>query len=121
MLLFDGLSNKVIGAAIEVHKYLGPGFMESVYEQSLKIELTKRSINFEAQKQILVTYEDQIVGTHILDLLVEGCLVIELKAVNALADIHFAQVRSYLRAANANVGLLLNFNSTTLVVKRITI
>jgi GxxExxY protein len=116
---FDELSSKVIGAAVAVHRQLGPGFLESVYEQALKIELKKRGIAFEAQKQITVRYDDQVVGNHTLDLLVEGQLVLELKAVSDLEDVHFAQLRSYLRATNCKVGLLMNFNSRTLVVKRV--
>lgn len=117
-IIFDELSNRVIGAALEVHKRLGPGFMEAIYEQALKVELAKRKISFEAQMQIQIWYDDQIVGTHVLDLLVEGRLVVELKAVKRLDDIHSAQLLSYLRATGAGVGLILNFNSPTLVIKR---
>jgi GxxExxY protein len=116
---FDELSSKVIAAAIEVHKQLGPGFLESVYENALRIELANRGIAFEAQKQIPVLYNGKNVGTHILDIMVEGHLIVELKAISALEDVHFAQVRSYLCATGAKVGLLMNFNSNTLVVKRI--
>jgi GxxExxY protein len=117
--VFDDLSNSVIGAAVHVHKQLGPGFMETVYEEALRIEMRRRGIAFESQKQIPVLYDGQVVGNHVLDLLVEGLLVVELKAVKALEDVHFAQLRSYLRATGAKVGLLLNFNSPTLVVKRV--
>lgn len=116
---FEDGSKKVIAAAIEVHKRLGPGFLESVYEHALCVELTKRRILFEAQKQIVVFYDGQIVGNHILDIVVEDDLVVELKAVKGLEDVHYAQVRSYLRATGAKVGLLLNFNSATLTIKRI--
>lgn len=90
---FDPLSGRVIGAALEVHRQLGPGFLEGVYEQALKMELRKRDINFEAQKSIKVTYDGCSVGNHVLDLLIEEELVLELKAVKALEDIHFAQLR----------------------------
>ena len=116
---FDELSGKVIEAAIEVHRRLGPGFLESVYEQALRLELAKRDIPFEAQKQIKILYGGKVVGTHLLDLLVAGELVVELKAVEGFEDIHYAQVKSYLRASGAKVGLLMNFNSTQLVVKRV--
>lgn len=116
---FDELSKRVIGAAIQVHRRLGPGFLESVYEQALKLELSKRKIPFESQKKIDVSYEGVIVGVHVLDMFVDQSLVVELKAVSALEDVHFAQVSSYLRAANAKVGLLLNFNSPFLVVRRV--
>jgi GxxExxY protein len=120
-LIFDDLSNRVIGAAVEVHKSLGPGFIESVYEQALKVELARRGIEFEFQKQIEIRYCDKVVGIHVLDLMVEGKLIVELKAARTLDDIHFAQLRSYLKATNLEVGLLMNFNSPTLVVKRVTV
>ena len=116
---FDELSGKVIAAAIEVHKQLGPGFIETVYEQALRIELTKQDINFEFQKKIEVHYDGQLVGVHILDLLVDGQIVVELKAMTAFEDSHFAQLRSYLRASGVKIGLLLNFGTKTLAVKRI--
>jgi len=116
---FDDGSKEVIAAAIEVHKRLGPGFLESVYEQALRIELAKRRIVFEGQKQITVFYDGRIVGNHVLDIMVGDNLVLELKAVKAFEEIHYAQLRSYLRATGAKVGLLLNFNSATLTIKRI--
>lgn len=119
MLTFDELSGKVISAAIEVHKQLGPGFLESVYEQALRIELEKRSIAFESQKQVPISYDGRVIGSHVLDMLVDDQLIVELKAVNSLEPVHFAQERSYLRATDLKVGLLLNFNSPTLLVKRI--
>lgn len=88
---FDPLSKRVIGAAIQVHTTLGPGFLESLYEQALKVELKKREIAFEAQKIIKVTYEAQPIGNHVLDLLVEDQLIVELKAVKTLEEIHFPQ------------------------------
>jgi GxxExxY protein len=118
-VVFDETSGKVIGAAIAVHKQLGPGFLESVYEQALKIELAERNLRFEAQKRIEVLYKGVVVGTHVLDLFVEDQIVVELKAIETLERIHFAQVQSYLCATGVKVGLLLNFNSPTLYVKRI--
>jgi GxxExxY protein len=85
----------------------------------LKIEFRKRGIRAEFQKEINVFYEGELVGTHKLDILVNGELVVELKAVKALDDVHFAQVRSYLRAANLKHGMLLNFATITLTVKRV--
>ena len=116
---FDELSSKVIAAAIEVHRRLGPGFLEGVYEQALRLELAERGIPFEPQKEIKVLYAGKPVGTHLLDLFVAGVLVVELKAVEGFEDIHFAQVKSYLRASGAKVGLLMNFNCTRLSVKRV--
>lgn len=81
---FDELSGRAIAAAVEVHRSLGPGFLESVYEQALRLELDRRAIAFVAQKQIPVTYLGKIVGNHVLDLLVDNELIVELKAVESL-------------------------------------
>lgn len=104
------LAHEVIGAAIEVHRALGPGYLESIYEEALGIELMKRQIPFERQKEIKVLYKDQPIGRHKIDLLVGESLVVELKTVETLADIHTAQVISYLKATRLPLGLLINFN-----------
>ncbi len=116
---FDELSSKVIGAAIEVHRQLGPGFLESAYEQALRVELSRRNLRFESQKSVKLCYAGHVIGNHMMDIVVENCLVLELKAISSLEDIHFAQLRSYLRASGIKVGLLINFNTTTLTVKRV--
>jgi GxxExxY protein len=106
----DDLAHRVIGAAIEVHRHLGPGFLEVVYEEALAIELRLRGIPFERQKLIVVGYKEAAVGEGKLDLLVDDRRIVELKAVEALAAIHKAQVISYLRATRLRLGLLINFN-----------
>ena len=116
---FEELSGRVIAAAVDVHKALGPGFLEAVYEQALRIELAACGLAFESQKKLEVRYADQVVGVHVLDLLVEGQLVVELKAIKAFEEVHYAQLRSYLRASGARVGLLLNFSTPTLAIKRV--
>jgi GxxExxY protein len=116
---FESLSQKIIGAAIRVHKELGPGFLESIYEEALKIELSKQGYKYETQKQIIIKYHDNEVGTHRLDLLVEGLIIVELKAVKELTDSHFAQLRSYLKATGLKIGLLVNFAKPTLEIKRV--
>jgi len=116
---FDELSQKVIGAAIEVHKELGPGFLENIYEEALKIELAEYNISYEYQKEIKVEYLGVVVGLHRLDLIVENKIIIELKAVKELADIHFAQLRSYLKATGLKIGLLFNFAKPTLEIRRV--
>ena len=116
---FEALSKKVIGAAIEVHRELGPGFLESIYEEALKIELSEHDLTFESQKEIKIEYLGVVVGTHRLDLVVENAIILELKAVSDLADIHFAQLRSYLKATGLKVGLLLNFAKPTLEIRRV--
>ncbi len=117
----DKLANQVIGAAIEVHRILGAGFLESVYEQALAIELTERGIPFERQKPVELKYKNQVVGDARLDILVDQQLVVELKAVDALHPIHHAQVINYLKATGFQLGLLMNFNVNQLKsgIKRI--
>ncbi|MCF7687034.1 MAG: GxxExxY protein [Cephaloticoccus sp.] len=113
------LSSRVIEAAIAVHKSLGPGFLESVYENALCIELRRMGITFEQQKGIDILYQGEVVGQHRLDLLVEGVLLVELKAVAALEDIFFAAARSQMRAADITDGIILNFASMPLTIKRV--
>src|SRR5215831_1501925 len=106
----DELAHAVIGAAIEVHRHLGPGFLESVYEEALCVELADRRVPYERQKEVCVFYKDREIGKHRIDLLVGKLLVVELKTVDALAEIHEAQVISYLKALRLPLGLLINFN-----------
>jgi GxxExxY protein len=114
---FEELSGRIIEAAIHVHKELGPGYMESIYENAMKVALRKRGIPFEFQKEVRIFYESEEVGTHRLDLAVDDEIIVELKAIKALEEIHFAQQKSYLKATGLRVGLLMNFNAPTLVVK----
>jgi GxxExxY protein len=118
-LEFEELTGKIIGAAIEVHRQLGPGFIESIYENALVYELRERGLKVEQQLETPVFYDDVEVGKHRLDLLVEGEIVIDLKAVSELHDVHFAIVKSQLRAVKRKHGLLLNFAKVTLEVKRV--
>ena len=108
----DELAHAVIGAAIEVHRHLGPGFLENIYEEALCIEL--EAIPFERQKEISVLYKGRPIGKHRVDLLVGQSLMVELKAIEALAEIHTAQVISYLKATGLTLGLLINFNISIL-------
>ena len=110
----DRLAYRVIGAAIEVHRLLGPGFFETVYEEALCIELVLRGLPFARQVPICVEYKGQKVGEARLDLLVDTSLVVELKAVECIAPIHVAQTLSYLKATRLRLGLLITFNATTL-------
>jgi GxxExxY protein len=116
---FDELSGRIIEAAIAVHRALGPGFLESIYDSAMRTALRHRGIVYESQKEVSVFFEGEEAGVHRLDLLVEGQVVVELKAIKALEDIHFAQVKSYLKATGMHVGLLINFNSPTLIIKRV--
>jgi GxxExxY protein len=112
------LTQEIIGCAIRVHRALGPGFLESVYEQALAVEFALSGIQFIRQHPVPLFYRDHQVGEHRLDFLVEGKVVVELKAISRLEDIHFAIGRSYLKAANLDDGLLLNFATTPLTIKR---
>jgi GxxExxY protein len=116
---FEALSSRVIEAAIEVHKKLGPGFLEGVYKRAMMVALTHRVIKFEHEKEVRIIFEDEEVGLHRLDLVVGAEIIVELKALKALEEIHFAQLKSYLTATGLRVGLLFNFNSPRLTVKRV--
>jgi GxxExxY protein len=116
---FEMLSGRILEAAVAVHKALGPGFLEGVYQRAMEVALRHREIPFQNQKEIHIFFEGEDLGIHRLDLVVGDEIVVELKAVKALEDIHFAQVKSYLKATGLHVGLLLNFNSPTLLVKRV--
>jgi len=115
----EDLTKRVIGAAIEVHRELGPGFLESVYEEALALELELWRVSFRRQVEITVVYRGVQVGLHRLDLLVDDRVVVELKAIKRFEDIHFAIVRSYLRAFRLKHGPLMNFNRPTLEIKRV--
>jgi len=104
------LTEKIIGCAIEVHRVLGPGFTEDVYEEAFAYELNLRELKFIRQLEIEIPYKEIIAHKYRLDFVVENKVVVELKAVNELSPIHEAQVLSYLRASKLEVGLLLNFN-----------
>lgn len=119
----DRLASAVIGAAIEVHRHLGAGYLESVYQRALAVELSSREIPFERESPIGLQYKGHDVGEAKLDFLVGSRLIVELKAVDAIHPIHRAQVMNYLRATNLSLGLLINFNTTVLKdgIKRIVV
>ncbi|PLZ93382.1 GxxExxY protein [Fischerella thermalis] len=106
----DILAREVIGAAIEVHRLLGPGFLESVYHQALRFEFEMRGIPHKFKHPVAVKYKNHQVGEGELDFLVGDLLIVELKAVERLAPIHEAQVMSYLKMTKNSLGLLINFN-----------
>lgn len=103
------ITEQIIRAVIKVHRTLGPGFLESVYQNSLLIELENQGLRIEPEKAIVVTYEGKPVGNHRLDLVVEERIIVELKAVEDLSQSHYAQLRSYLKASRLETGLLINF------------
>jgi GxxExxY protein len=109
------LTEQIIGAAIEVHKELGPGLLESAYQRALAHEMRLRGLAFEEQKLCSVTYKDLLIeNAYKLDFLVGGLVVVELKAVDDLIAVHDAQLLTYLRFASCHIGLLFNFRTTLL-------
>lgn len=115
MLLAEQLTEAIIGAAIEVHRELGPGLLESVYEECLSYELRFRNLTVQRQVDLPIVYKGiELSCGHRMDLVVEDAVVIELKAVEQLLPIHEAQLLTYLRLSGKRVGLLLNFNTALL-------
>jgi GxxExxY protein len=112
------ITQQIIAAVIRVHCELGPGFLESIYEEALAVEFALSGIQFVRQYPVPLFYRDHQIGEHRLDFLVEGKIVVELKAVSELEDIHFEIGRSYLKATNLQDGLLFNFATAALTIKR---
>jgi GxxExxY protein len=110
----DELARTVIGSSIEVHRELGPGYSEGVYEEALAQELFRNGVRFERQKSFKVRFRGCVVGEGRVDFLVDGKLVVELKAVERLMPVHKSQVISYLKATSCSLGLLINFNENLL-------
>lgn len=108
------LTGRIIGAAIEVHRYLGPGLLESVYESALCLELTERSLSFARQGGIPLYYKGHLLSEHRPDLVVERSVVVEIKSVQRLEPIHVAQTLTYMRVLELRIGLLFNFNTVVL-------
>ena len=117
--LHSELTGKIIGAAQRVHRVLGCGFLEKVYENALTIELRASGLEVAVQMPIEVRYRGELVGVYQADLLVDGLVILELKAVDQLADIHEVQLVNYLRATNIEVGLLINFGPKLEIKRRI--
>ena len=113
------LTDEIIGAAMAIHRELGPGLDEKIYENSLCIELAERAIQFTQQQIFPVHYHERYVGKLITDLIVDSRVIIETKVVDQIIDVHIAQVLSYLSITNLKVGLILNFKPASLVIKRV--
>lgn len=113
------LTDKIIGAAIEVHKKLGPGYPEKIYQRALVEEFKRKNIPFIREETFRVTYEGKDVGYEIMDFRAYGKIAVELKAVREIMDLHAKQLVGYLKAAKLKLGLILNFGKSKLEIKRI--
>lgn len=112
--MLNGLTERIIGCAIEVHRQLGPGLLEGTYEAAMCIELSSAGLNHVRQPIFPVTYKGQVIGEYRLDLIVADCVVIEIKSVERFDPIFEAQVLTYLKVTGKRIGLLINFNSRLL-------
>ena len=115
----DDLTYKIIGCAMKVHSILGNGFQEVIYQRCLSIEMEKQGLDFVREQEIPIFYEGIEVGTRRVDFLVKGKVMVELKALIKLEDVHLAQGLNYLTAYNLDIGLLINFGAKSLEVKRL--
>ena len=113
------LTYQIIGAAIEVHNILGPGFLESIYKHALLRELGLQGLRAASETEVAIAYKEHTVGNHRLDIVVEDTVIVELKAVSAITDVHIAQALSYLKATNIELALIFNFGAPSLVWKRL--
>lgn len=116
---YEDITEKIIGCAMQVHSTLGNGFQEVIYQRALKIEMEINNLSFEREKEMPIFYRDTHIGTRRVDFFVENKIMVELKAIIELEDVHLAQALNYLEAYNMEVGLLINFGSKSLQFKRL--
>ena len=116
---YEELTRKIIGAAMEVHKHLGNGFQEVVYQRALSIELNLQNLAHEREKEMSLQYKGHNIGTRRVDFFVEEKIMVEIKALIKLEDVHLAQAMNYLEAYNMEIGLLINFGAKSLQFKRV--
>ena len=114
------ITSKIIGCAMIVHKTLGNGFQEVIYQRALEIEMRLANLNFNREFEMQIIYREEQIGTRRVDFLVENTISVELKAITKLEEVHFAQAINYLEACNLEIGLLINFGETSLNFKRLT-
>lgn len=117
---YSALTEKIIGCAIEVHKILGNGFQEVIYQRALEVEMNLQGLKFSREFEMPIFYKNNRIGTRRVDFLVEDVISVEIKAVIQLEDVHLAQAINYLEAYNLEIGLLINFGSKSLTFKRLT-
>lgn len=118
-MLYEEITRQVIGAAMKVHSTLGNGFQEVIYQRALAIEMEFQGLSFVREKEMEIFYRQQLVGTRRVDFFVEGCIMVEIKALARLEDVHLAQAINYLEAYQMQIGLLLNFGAKSLEFKRV--
>ncbi|NLT52689.1 MAG: GxxExxY protein [Ignavibacteria bacterium] len=116
---YSALISKIIGCAMAVHRALGNGFQEVIYQRALEIEMADNGISFSREHEMPIYYKQQQIGTRRVDFLAEGVVSVELKAIIKLEDVHFAQALNYLEAYDLEVGLLINFGSKSMEFKRL--
>jgi len=113
------LTHKIIGCAMKVHSSLGNGFQEVIYQRALAIEMEKQGLTFAREMEMPIFYDDTNIGTRRVDFFVENCIMVELKALTEMGDVHIAQAMNYCQAYNLPIGLLINFGAKSLNFKRI--
>jgi GxxExxY protein len=118
-LKHDDITGKIIGCAMKIHATLGNGFQEVIYQRALEIEMALHGLVFEREKEMPIYYRGEEIGTRRADFFVEGLIMVELKAIIQLEDVHLAQSINYLEAYNMEIGLLINFGSKSLTFKRL--
>ena len=119
IMLYEELTKKIIGCAMEVHKRLGNGFQEVIYQRALGIEMNLAGLEFTREMEMPVFYRDAEIGTRRVDFFVDGKVMVELKALIKLEDVHLAQAMNYLEAYKMEIGLLINFGAKSLEFKRV--
>lgn len=117
--ILDGIAKRVIASAMTVHAALGNGFQEVIYQRAMDVEMPFHDLTFEREKELPIYYREQIIGTRRVDFFVEGLVMVELKAIVTLEDVHLAQAINYLEAYQMEIGLLLNFGAKRLEFKRV--
>jgi GxxExxY protein len=116
---YQDITQKIIGAAMEVHKTLGNGFQEVIYQRALEIEMHNIGLNYQREYEMDIFYKKERIGGRRVDFFVENCIMVELKAVIQMEDVHLAQAMNYLEAYNVEIGLLINFGAKSLQFKRV--
>jgi GxxExxY protein len=118
-MLHKEITEKIIGCAMQVHRTLGNGFQEVIYQRALSIEMLYANLSFEREKEMDIYYREEMIGTRRVDFFVENCIMVELKALIKLEDVHIAQAMNYCEAYQMEIGLLINFGARSLEFKRV--